>query len=120
MKKLIAILIATGAILAANVYAQSMNKGMDMEAMKMDTPAQTSSANTLTAGEVKAVDKKNQSITLKHGPIKSSSVQMSPMTMTFAVRDAAMIANVKAGDKVKFTVENVKGAATVTVLSIQK
>jgi Cu/Ag efflux protein CusF len=120
MEKLISILITTGAMLTTSVYAQSMNKGMDMDGMKMDTPVQTSSANTLTDGEVRAVNKANQSITLKHGPIKSSGIQMSPMTMTFAVRDAAMIANIKAGDKVKFTVENVKGVVTVTVLSVRQ
>jgi Cu(I)/Ag(I) efflux system protein CusF len=117
MKKLISILIAIGTVFATNVYAQTMNKGMDMGGMKMDIPVQPSSADALTDGEVKAVNKTNQSITLKHGPIKSSSVQMSPMTMTFAVRDAAMIANVKTGDKVKFTIENVRGIPTVTVLS---
>jgi Cu(I)/Ag(I) efflux system protein CusF len=67
MKKLIFILIATGAVFATNIYAQSINKGMDMDGMKMGTPAQTSSAATLTDGEVKAVNKTNQSITLKHG-----------------------------------------------------
>jgi Cu(I)/Ag(I) efflux system protein CusF len=120
MKNLISILIATGMAFTANGYAQSMTKEMNMAGMKMDAPAQTSSINTLADGEVKAVDKNNQSITLKHGPIKSSSVQMPSMTMSFPVHDATTIANVKPGDKVKFTVENVKGVATVTVLSVKK
>lgn len=107
-------------LLAVNVYAES-NKGMDMAGMKMDNmPAKPTSATALSDGEVRAVDKENKSITLKHGRIKSATVEMGAMTMPFAVKDKALLSNVKVGDKVKFTVENIDGAATVTVLSILK
>jgi Uncharacterized conserved protein len=42
------------------------------------------------------------------------------MTMPFVVKDKALLSNVKVGDKVKFTVENINGEATVTILFIQK
>jgi len=95
--------------------------GMKMEGMQMDKmPAKPASATALSDGEVRAVDKENKSITLKHGRIKSSTVEMGPMTMQFAVKDKALLSNVKVGDKVKFTVENIDGSPTVTVLSIHK
>ncbi len=120
MNKLISAVITTGAIVATNVYAQSMNKGMDMGGIIMDVPAQVSGANTLTDGEVKAVSKPNKTITLKHGAIKSATVQMPPMTMTFPVRDSSLIESVKQGDKVKFNVELVQGTPTVTALNAPK
>lgn len=113
-------------LLAVNAYAEQSSTGMDMAGMKMEgmkmdkMPAKTTSATALSDGEVRAVDKDNKSITLKHGRIKSSTVEMSPMTMQFAVKDKMLLSNVKAGDKVKFTVENIEGTATVTVLSVQK
>ena len=57
---------------------------------------------------------------MKHGRIKSATVEMGPMTMPFVVKDKALLSNVKVGDKVKFTVENINGEATVTILFIQK
>jgi Cu(I)/Ag(I) efflux system protein CusF len=129
MKQVSRIIAATAIALAGSAYAQS-HQGMgnmkmdnmdmndrDMSGMKMD---QKPSAATLTSGEVKAVNKDKNSITLKHGPIKSASVQMPAMTMAFPVKDAAMLKNIKTGDKVQFTVENVKGTATVTVLEPKK
>jgi Cu/Ag efflux protein CusF len=43
---------------------------------------------------------------------------MPSMTMVFQVKDAAMLANIKAGDKVMFTADKVNGA--FTVMSIEK
>ena len=51
-------------------------------------------------------------MTLKHGEI--TNMQMPAMTMAFGVADKQMLAGVKAGDKVRFRVEMVKGAPTVT------
>ncbi len=108
-------------LLVMNTYAEQGSKGMDMAGMKMDKmSAKPASATALSDGEVKAVDKENKSITLKHGRIKSTTVEMGAMTMPFSVKDKALLSNVKVGDKVKFTVENIDGAATVTVLSVQK
>ena len=45
---------------------------------------------------------------------------MGPMTMTFPVRDPALLAKVKAGDKVKFGAEKVGGEIVVTALEPAK
>lgn len=61
--------------------------------------------------EVRKVDAANGKVTLKHGEIKN--LDMPPMTMVFQARDPAQLANVKAGDKVRFTADKVNGAYTV-------
>ena len=93
MKKVAAILVA--ALLAAPVMAQ-----------------QASAA--LSDGEIRKVDKEAKKITIRHGPIPS--LDMPSMTMVFQVKDAAMLDQVKAGDKVKFQAEKVGGAFTVTTI----
>lgn len=54
-------------------------------------------------GEVRRIQKDQSTITLKHGAI--SSIGMSPMTMTFKVRDPALLDKVRVGDKVLFRAE---------------
>ncbi len=81
--------------------------------------ATTTSMQTVlpsTDGEVRKIDLENKKITLKHGEIKN--LDMPGMTMVFQVKDPAMLDTVKAGDKVKFTVDKVNGA--MTVQSIEK
>jgi len=65
--------------------------------------------------EVRKVDPDRNTITLKHGDIPN--VDMPAMTMVFRVKDSALLQKVKAGDKVKFTVDKVDG--TLTVMSIE-
>lgn len=73
----------------------------------------------LTDAEVRKVDKSNGRITLKHGEIKN--LDMPPMTMVFTVRDKALLANVKAGDKVKFAADkDAAGQYLVTSIETQK
>jgi Cu(I)/Ag(I) efflux system protein CusF len=123
MKQLAITIAATALLISVSSYAQQSHQGMGnmkMDGMKMDQPSTASASTNLTTGEVKAIDQDKKMITLKHGPIKSASVQMSPMTMAFPVEDPAMLKNIKIGDTVQFTVENVKGTATVTVLEQKK
>ncbi len=68
-----------------------------------------------TQAEVRKVDKTAGMITLKHGEIKN--LNMGPMTMVFKAKDPALLDKVKAGDKVRFTADQVNGA--LTVLSIE-
>lgn len=124
MKSLIKATAAYGSILfamSAHAAPSGADKGMDMGSMKMESagnhPKMTMPMNV---GEVKAVDKAGKSITITHGPIKSKTVEMTPMTMTFPVQRAPLLSNVKVGDRVKFNVENVLDVATVTALTIQK
>lgn len=102
--------------------SKHMENMKGMEGMKMDCMGKTGASQSLNTneGEVKAVDKASKSITLKHGPIKSKTVEMTPMTMSFAVQQPALLSNVKVGDKVKFTIENIDSVPTVTGLNVQK
>ena len=70
-------------------------------------------AQQLADGEIRKVDRKAGTVTIKHGPI--AAIDMPAMTMVFQVKDAAMLKKVKAGDKVKFQAEmRAGGKATVT------
>ncbi len=69
-------------------------------------------------GEVRKVDKENKKITLKHGVIKN--LDMPGMTMVFGIKDAAMLDNLKAGDKVKFKAEQAGSAIVVTDIQASK
>jgi Cu(I)/Ag(I) efflux system periplasmic protein CusF len=74
--------------------------------------------NAMVDGEVRKVDKDAKKITIKHGPI--SNLGMPPMTMVFQVTDAAMLDQVKAGDKVRFSADKVGSAYTVTKIEPAK
>lgn len=65
-----------------------------------------------TSGEVKKVDKEAGKITIKHGPLVN--LDMPGMTMVFRVKNASMLDQVKAGDKINFMAEKVDGALAVT------
>ncbi len=73
---------------------------------------------TLTQGEVRAISKEKQRITLKHDEIKN--LNMAAMTMGFAVKDPAMLDQVKVGDKVEFKVIKDKGSATLIELKVKQ
>jgi Cu(I)/Ag(I) efflux system protein CusF len=83
----------------------SMQQRMDGDAM----------APTLTQGEVRAISKEKQRITLKHGEIKN--LNMAAMTMAFAVKDPAMLDQVKVGDKIEF--KAVKDRDTLMLVEIR-
>ena len=80
--------------------------------------ASSASATSFAEGEIKKIDKGAEKITIKHGPL--TSLNMPPMTMVFRVKDAAMLDQVKSGDKVKFIAEKINGALTVTTLQLNK
>jgi len=70
-------------------------------------------AQQLADGEIRKVDKKAGTVTIKHGPIQA--IDMPAMTMVFQVKEAAMLDRVKAGDKVKFQAAmGAGGKVTVT------
>jgi hypothetical protein len=69
-------------------------------------------------GEVRKVDKASGKISLRHGEIKN--LDMPPMSMVFQVKDTALLDKVKAGDKVRFTVDQVNGDYTVMSIEVRK
>lgn len=77
-------------------------------------PAFAQKGAPLASGEVRRVDKAAKTITLKHGPIPN--IDMPAMTMVFDVKDPALLAKAKAGDKVRFQAEIIGGKTVVTQL----
>ena len=81
----------------------------------LSTTALAQDALPKADGEVRRVDTRAQTVTLKHGEIKN--LDMPPMTMAFKVQDPALLSQVKAGDKVRFTADKLGG--NYTVLSLE-
>jgi Cu(I)/Ag(I) efflux system periplasmic protein CusF len=74
--------------------------------------AQTVVPKDMAEAEVRKVDKEAKKVTLKHGPIKN--LDMPGMTMVFQVRDEKLFDKLAAGEKIKFTAEQLQGAFVVT------
>lgn len=74
-------------------------------------PVAILAADGLSEGTVKKIDAAGQRVTLAHGPI--ANIGMPPMTMAFKLRDAAMLKQLKDGDKVRFRAEDVGGEYTI-------
>ena len=70
---------------------------------------------TEALGEVRKVDTAAAKVTLKHGEIKN--LDMPPMTMTYRVKDKALLNGVQVGDKVRFTAEKIDGQYVVTSMT---
>lgn len=68
----------------------------------------------LADGTVKKIDKSAGKLTIVHGPLET--LGMPAMTMVFRAAEPGMLDQVKAGDKIRFAVEKVGGALTVTSL----
>ena len=78
--------------------------------------AQTQALPTVE-GEVRKVDKATGKISLRHGEIKN--LDMLPMSMVFQVKDPALLDKVKAGDKVRFTADQINGDYTVMSIEVR-
>lgn len=95
--------LTIGVIFPMSSFAQST-----MDSSKTDL----SQSASMTEGEVRKVDQEVGKITIRHGDIKH--LDMPGMTMVFTAKDKSLLANVKAGDKVKFMVVNQGGKMVVT------
>ena len=86
------------------------------------TPASSAAASAPTAsmvdGEVRKVDKEAGKLTLRHGPIPH--LDMPGMTMVFRVAEPGMLDELKTGDKLRFSVERLNGALTVTRIEMTR
>ncbi|MDF3836987.1 copper-binding protein [Cupriavidus basilensis] len=95
---------------AATLPAQAAADAAGTTAAAATAPAES----PMTDGEIRKVDTAAGKLTIKHGPIVN--LDMGAMTMIFRVQDPAMLAKVKEGDRVKFSVARINGALTVTAL----
>ncbi len=75
--------------------------------------------SSMVAGEVIKVDAAAKKITIKHGPIPQLHMDAG-MTMVYAAPDPAVLAAVKAGDKINFVADQVNGQYTVTKIEKAK
>jgi Cu/Ag efflux protein CusF len=82
-------------------------------------PISGANAQALVDGTVTKIDPSASKITLKHGPMKKFDMD-DGMTMVFRVQDAAMLKQVKVGDKVKFDADKINGQFTVTKIEKSK
>lgn len=114
MKNLKSLLVAT---LAASALHLAYAAGHSAPETKAGPTAAVGIAD-MTDGEVRKIDKSAGKITLKHGEIKN--LDMPGMTMVFRVKDAAVLDQFKAGDKVKFKAEKADGAIVVTEIQAVK
>ncbi len=108
MKTSTLILSATLSAFATGSFAQATAPAA--------VPAQASApmVKEMADAEVRRVDKDAKKVTLKHGPIKS--LDMPSMTMVFQVRDEKLLNQLAAGDKIKFSAEQLQGAYVVTAI----
>jgi Cu(I)/Ag(I) efflux system protein CusF len=98
MKQSAALSLVIAFLAAAPIlsHAQSSGmKGMDMEGKDSMSKGSTHKAN----GVVKALDAQKSSVTIAHAPVPS--MRWPAMTMTFAVKDKAMLDKLPAGKKVE-------------------
>jgi mono/diheme cytochrome c family protein len=82
---------------------------------KIDTAASNAEKKTYNStGMVKAVDLKNNKVTIDHQDIPGF---MSAMEMTFSVASAPLLDGIAVGDQVAFSLERSGGKATVTAIT---
>ena len=70
-------------------------------------------AGDVADGEVRKVDKDARKLSIRHGPLPRLDMPTA-MTMVYQVSDQAILDQVKAGDKIRFTAEKAGGQFTVT------
>lgn len=117
MKTIAAIALTLGLSLQAQAQNHDAHGGHTTVAQSTPAaPATPAKAATPTQAEVRRIDLANNKVTLKHGDIPN--LDMPPMTMVFQMQDPAQLDGLKAGDKVRFTADKLRGA--YTVLKIEK
>ena len=72
----------------------------------------TATDAVMTAGEITRVDARNGKLSIRHEEIKN--LDMPAMTMVFGLKEPALAAQFKPGDKVLFHAEDNSGALTIT------
>ncbi|AJX13578.1 copper-binding protein [Burkholderia ubonensis] len=115
MKKAL-VSIAMGCTLAFSAASHAAGEMGNMD-MSGGAKQGAEAASGMSHGEIRKVDTAAGKLTIKHGPLEN--LGMDAMTMVFKVKDAAMLSQVKAGDKIDFVADEVNGALTVTKLQKQ-
>jgi len=112
----LSVFVAAASLFAASgAWAQA---GHDHSGHAMPTTAKAPAGQMDNSGEVRRVNADAKKITIAHGPLKA--YDMPAMTMPFAVKDPALLAKVKAGDKVRFALEKVGDDLVITRIEAVK
>ena len=72
----------------------------------------------ISEGTIRKIDKAHGAITISHGPL--ANLGMPGMTMSFKAQNPAWLDAFKAGDKVRFRVEDLKGTYTLVRIEAEK
>lgn len=114
---------STPFLLAAFIALSMSSLAVQAQTSAAMPPASSASSNSgssaneaLTEGEIRKVDLEQAKLTIKHGEIKN--LAMPGMTMVFRVKDAAQLATLKAGDKIRFRAERGNPGYVVTELHL--
>jgi Cu/Ag efflux protein CusF len=105
-------------IIAAALIAFSAGAFAQTGAAAATPSAGTADASSVTAGEVRKVDKEAGKITIRHEALEN--LGMPAMTMVFRAADPKFLDQVKQGDQVRFVAEKVNGQFTVIKLETAK
>lgn len=97
MKKVILATLVFSVLSAAALSSYAAEK------MDMQMPAKTTAANKAIVGkgQVVLISKDKSKVTLNHEPMPA--IQWPAMMMEFKVKNSAVLAKTKVGDKVSFT-----------------
>jgi Cu/Ag efflux protein CusF len=68
----------------------------------------------MSEGTIRKVDPAAGKLTIAHGPL--ANLNMPAMTMAFRLGNAAMLDQLKVGDRIRFVAEQVDGALTISSL----
>lgn len=112
--------LLTATLLAA-LSTESLAQAINHDAMGNMASSRAATkkigSSPLTDGTVVKVDKAAATITLQHSEVKP--VGMPAMTMAYEVREPGMLTQVKAGDKVRFSLVQ-RPDKTYAVASIER
>lgn len=107
--------IALGLSFASLALAQ--HQGHDHGSTPASATASSAAAELPWAeAEIRRVDLAAGKLSLRHGEIKN--LEMPPMTMVFTVQDKTHLNDLKVGDRIRFTADQIQG--TYTVLRLEK
>jgi len=108
-------IIALG--LSFGSLALAQHQGHDHGSAPAAVPAASAATELPWAeAEIRRVDLAAGKLSLRHGEIKN--LEMPPMTMVFTVQDKTSLSDLKVGDRIRFTADQIQG--TYTVLQLEK
>jgi Cu(I)/Ag(I) efflux system periplasmic protein CusF len=102
MKAIVFAVAVVVALISTAIHAGEM-KGMDTDAKRTEGSKGNASTTHKAIGVVKTVDSKAGTVTLDHGPVKT--MNWPAMSMTFQVKDNAVMEKLAKGKKVEVEFE---------------